>query len=313
MAQISMQHKADLAHHVRQGIAWLDQSAAGTNTSALSYAALELRFAIERLAVHYWCALLNRPIEEHDLRDIQSFRRIESRIYELAGHERKIEKHFEFMRIFLATLKVERPLHTPQIGRLSNYWHECSEMCHIGWPLASSLTEVGAAAFAKLSEIAELLKLHVDSLGWPVLQEEGLKQLRARFIAGDASSDDVLAYMRKVGVWAKETFPDGRPSRFIGEAVPLDSSARVLRCVVCRWAQLARTCSDVCLRHNLLATMVLSGGHKTKSRCESPRDQGPVIEHVDGGFETENRGALRQRLREPWRAAVRNTRTGNRW
>jgi hypothetical protein len=72
-----------LAHHVRQGIVWLSASAESENTAALSYAAFELRFAIERLGVQYWRDLVNQKPEEQDFRDIQSFKRIERRIYEL--------------------------------------------------------------------------------------------------------------------------------------------------------------------------------------------------------------------------------------
>src|SRR5512135_1231363 len=99
MADLSTQHNLDLAHHVRQGVTWLSMSSEGENTAALSYAAFELRFAIERLGVHYWAALLNRKPEEQDLRDIESFKRVERRIYELAGHQKEIDDHFEFMRI----------------------------------------------------------------------------------------------------------------------------------------------------------------------------------------------------------------------
>lgn len=126
MADISTHHKPDLAHHIRQGIAWLSASAEGEDTAALSYAAFELRFAIERLAVHYWRVLLNRKPAEQDLRDIESFKRIKGRIYELAGHQKEIDGHFEFTRVVLRAMKIDATLHTPQIGRLSSHWHECT-------------------------------------------------------------------------------------------------------------------------------------------------------------------------------------------
>lgn len=220
MADISTQHQPDLAHHPRQGAAWLAASAQGENTAMLSYAAFELRFAVERLAVHYWRSLLNRKLEEQDLRDIESFKRIERRIYELAGHQKEIDGHFEFIRLVLQALKVDSAFQTPQIGKLSNYWHECSELCHIGWPLASAIPEVQKAAFAKLTEICEVLSAHVSSLGWPILQDQSFKELRNRFIAGDASTEDVLAHIQRTGLWAKAEFSDGRPAQFVGEAVP---------------------------------------------------------------------------------------------
>lgn len=219
MADICNQHSADLAHHVRQGIVWLSASADGENTAALSYAAFELRFAIERLAVHYWRALLNRKLEEHDLRDIGSFKRIEHRIYELAGHQKEIDGHFEFMRIVLRAIKIDAALHTPKIGALARHWHECSELCHIGWPLACSDPEVRRVALTNLTQISELLSAQVSSLGWPVLQDATFADLRNRFIAGEVSSEDVLAHFQRTGLWARAEFPDGRPAQFVGEAV----------------------------------------------------------------------------------------------
>ena len=219
MADIKTQHEPDLAHHVQQGLAWLSASAEGENTAALSYAAFELRFAVERIAVHYWAALLNRKLEEHDLLDIESFKRIERRIYELAGHQKEIDGHFEFMRIVLNALKINQQFHTPNIGKLSNYWHECSELCHIGWPLGSSVPEVRKQAFSKLTEISNALQQHVSSLGWPVIQDTAFTELRNQFIKGNATIDDVHAYFEKVGLWARAEYPDGRPAHFIGEAV----------------------------------------------------------------------------------------------
>ena len=55
----------------------MSASGAGENTAALSHAAFELRLAVERLAAHYWATLLDRKPEEQDLREIESFKRVE--------------------------------------------------------------------------------------------------------------------------------------------------------------------------------------------------------------------------------------------
>ena len=221
MPDVSTHHQPDLAHHVHQGKAWLSASAEGENTAALSYAAFELRFAVERLAIHYWAALLDRKPEEHDLRDIESFKRVERRIYELGGHQGEIDGHFAFMRIVLCAMRIDMPFHTPKIGSLSKYWHECSELCHIAWPLSCAVPELRKAAYSALAEIAEALAVHVQSLGWPVLRDAAFANLRDKFIAGDATADDVLAHVQRTGLWAKAEFTDGRAAQFVGEPVPL--------------------------------------------------------------------------------------------
>jgi len=222
-------HQPELAHHIRQGVTWLSASAEGENTAALSYAAFELRFAVERLGIHYWATLLDRRLEERDLCDIKSFKQVERRIYELGGHQREIDGHFAFMRIILGAMKINVPFHTPKIGALSKYWHQCSELCHIAWPLSCGMPEVRKAAYSSLTEIAETLSEQVQSLGWPVLQEPAFSSLRSRFIAGEATAEDVLAYVQQTGLWARVEFTDGRASQFVGEAIPpiaLEASER---------------------------------------------------------------------------------------
>lgn len=220
MPEVSKHHQPNIAHHVRQAVAWLSTSAEGENTAALSYAAFELRFAVERLAIHYWATLLDRKPEEQDLRDIESFKRVERRIYELGGHQREIDGHFAFMRIVLGAVKIEIPFLTPEIGALSRYWHECSELCHIAWPLSCAVPEVRKTAFAALTEISEALSAHVQSLGWPVLKDAAFAELRNRFIAGEATADDVLAHVQRTGLWARAEFPDGRAPQFVCEPLP---------------------------------------------------------------------------------------------
>ncbi len=215
-------HQNSLEHHVAQGKAWLAVSANGKNTAAISYAALELRFAIERLAIHYWALLLGRKPEEKDMTDVGSFKRIENRIYELAGHQRDINGHFEFMRVVLNAMAIEAPFITPNIGALSRFWHDCSELCHIGWPLASTVEKVQSEAFQGLSEIATSLSLQVSSLGWPSLTDPSFRTLRDQFVAGALSKEGVVAELKKIGVWARAEFPDGR-MEFVGQ--PIEKAA----------------------------------------------------------------------------------------
>ena len=219
-ADIKTKHCSELAHHVHQGAAWLSVSAEGENTAALSYAAFELRLAVERLAVHYWAVLLKQSSEEKDLRDIESFKQVERRIYQLAGHQKQIDGHFAFMRIVLSTLKFDFPLHSPWIGDLSKYWHQCSELCHIGWPLSCAVLEVRKVGFTTLTDIESSLLTQVQSLGWPILNDAKFAELRNRFVAGEATTDDILAYVQQTGLWACVEFPNGREPQFVGVPVP---------------------------------------------------------------------------------------------
>ncbi len=220
MADIRLQHGTGLDHHVNQGAAWLSQCAGGANTALLSYAALEFRFAIEKISVFYWATLLNRRPSEKDMEVIGSFRHIQTSIFELGGNQLKINRHYDFMRIFMKAMQIGLPFHTPDIGLLQRHWGECSELCHVGWPLSVGAPDIGAQAFKQLVAIEDELKRHVSSLGWPVLQDPTIIALRDRFVEGTAKEVDVLDYLRSVGVWARAEFPDGRPNHFVGEPIP---------------------------------------------------------------------------------------------
>lgn len=210
----------DLRHHVVQGAAWLQQSDHGTNTTALSYAAFEFRLAIERLAVHYWTQLLGRRPEAEDLHDIRSFKRIEQRIYALGGHQREINGHFEFMQYVLNLLEIKGALVTPNLGRLTDQWHRCSELCHIGWTLSCSVPQIQSAALQTLKNIEEFLTEQINGLAsWPIIHDPAFADLRDRYVAGEVNSNDIKAYLEKIGLWTRVQYKDGRPSEFVGKPI----------------------------------------------------------------------------------------------
>ena len=128
------------------------------------------------------------------------------------------------MRIVLGIMKIDMTLHTPKIGKLSKYWHECNELCHIAWPLSCSEVVVRKIAYATLTEVSQSLSAHVSSLGWPVLKDAAFAELRNRFIAGEATPNDVLAHVQQTGIWARATFTDGTPPQFVDEAVARSAS-----------------------------------------------------------------------------------------
>ena len=159
-------------------------------------------------------------LTEDDLYTASSFKRIERAIYDLAGHQREIDLHFEFMAMLIAELKIEVPVIPPQIGRLSNYWHESSELCHVAWPIASQTPELPGKVFEGLTEMVNEVALLNSSIRWFTFHEAAIDQLRRDFVVGKATLDDARAHLRRTGVWAKVEYPDGRPSHFVGEAIP---------------------------------------------------------------------------------------------
>lgn len=221
---IKTTHEAALNHHVVQGEAWLLASESGAQTAALSYAALEFRFAIERLAIHYWRQLLDRTPTDKELDALGSFKSVEKQIYDLAGHQLEIDRHFDFMRIVTSAMSIPIPLHTPNIGLLSRYWHFCSELCHIGWPLASKVQELRVKMYTRLSEVPEELKRNVKSLGWPLIKDDSFSAIRADYIAGCIDSAAVLEHIQRIGVWAAYQAPGESELQVLGTPVPPKSA-----------------------------------------------------------------------------------------
>lgn len=221
MPPLSLQRKPALNYHYEEGRAWLENSAVGANTTALSYAAFEFRLAIERIGLQYWNALIPDGLEVNDLREARSFKRIENRIYQLAGHQKEIDMRFEFGRIVLALLKIDLLLVTPNLRQLSRFWHECSEVCHVAWSLASLNREFAKKSYEALEAICEFLREQVNGLlTWGTVVDSPFRELEAKFVAGQATAEDVRRHLEERGVWARIEYNDGRPSAFIGEAIP---------------------------------------------------------------------------------------------
>src|SRR4051812_16561351 len=102
----SLMRQNAVGYHLAEAEAWLAASNGGEYTTPLSYAAFELRLEIERIAVE----LLGRikgQLTGDDLDTIQSFGRIENKVYELAGHQRLLDKKVEFSNILLEALQAE--------------------------------------------------------------------------------------------------------------------------------------------------------------------------------------------------------------
>ena len=220
MKPVSPVRTMNIWHHLVQSAVWLSTSAEGVNTTFLSYAAFELRLATERLALQYWSSLHTDGVEGKDFNDIKKFERIERRIYELGGNQKEINGLFAFNAIMFEMLELN-PCLTPNIGRLKRHWHDCSELCHVAWTVQANDTHIQVEKYNLLVSIHEELQKFTEGLiGWPEIRDATFCSLKDRFVAGHASEDEVRAYLKKIGLWAKYMPNDGGPPSFAGKAVP---------------------------------------------------------------------------------------------
>jgi len=218
--KIDLIRSAKLDHHLRQAQTWLRECDQGERSAMLSYAAFELRLAVERLAVHYWREITKDEPGEGSPQEVRSFKKLKSDIYRLGGHQLKINRLYEFVRIFMNALEIDKELSTPDIGRLSSYWSTCSEMCHIYGNIVCGVEVWRRETFAIPTEIASSLEGYVSSLGWPKIVDSSFVDLKKGFMEGRVDEAEVVAFLQDRGVWAQTVYDDRRESQIIGRVIP---------------------------------------------------------------------------------------------
>ncbi len=209
-------------YHIAEGTRWLEGARERVSTTRLAYAAFEYRLAIERIVFEYFYRLKGSEFSAEDWRAVSTYARLERRIYDLAGHQRDIDRHIAFFSTVLDAMKVPLTLARPNFGRLKRAWHDCSELCHLPWTLASQAPDAFTAALSEIAEVGEyLVELMKDTIAWPAMGQDAtyFADLRRRFLAGEAMEDDVRASLAQTGVWGRLVVKDGTAS-FVGETIP---------------------------------------------------------------------------------------------
>jgi hypothetical protein len=209
----SLNREGGLAFHYRQGLAWLQASETGAYSTPLAYAAFEFRLAIERVAFEFLVRVQGLEETKKELLKLRSFKSVERRIRQLAGHQREIDRAIEFINIVMREAGAKFTTAKVDVGRLSNYWHECSEFCHIFFTLASAAgnKDFAATAYEKLAEVEGFLGPLCNSVvsWWGKPEEPSFQELQAGFISGLIDEAKVTAKLRETGVWGLYTAPDG--------------------------------------------------------------------------------------------------------
>jgi hypothetical protein len=78
-----------------------------------------------------------------------------------------------------------------------------------------------AESYAELQTIESSLVEQVSNLtGWPNIADSSFDSLKTRFINGWVNAGDVRRHLEERGIWAHIEYKDGRPSEFVGEAIP---------------------------------------------------------------------------------------------
>lgn len=219
MHPLSYKRNPDVNYHLNEGAAWLEKSAHGQNTTALCYAGFEFRLQIERIGLQHWSALKPGGIEPKDLLDAGKFKTIENYIYKLAGHQKELNARYEYTRILTSLLKIPRKIVTPQLGKLANYWHECSELCHIASSFYLTTPDMAKIAYEFLVEACDFLSEQTSGL-ITIGSLPACGELETKFISGEITAEELKTQITELGLWGRIEYDDGRPNEFAGEAIP---------------------------------------------------------------------------------------------
>jgi hypothetical protein len=209
-----------LDYHVAEAEAWLEASASGSKTTHLSYAAFELRLAVERMLFQYLVGIAPDQMAPEMLR--LKAKQVEQRIYQLGGHQKSIDARFRFVEIMFDLLGEPDTLARPNIGKLTSYWHDCSELCHVAWTFGSERLglEAQRAVYEQLRAIADQMRsLVTQVVAWPRLGAPWVDELQEQFARGDVTEEEVRVRLHDVGLRARIEYRDGE-SELFGEAVP---------------------------------------------------------------------------------------------
>ena len=221
MPPLSPVRRIELEYHLGEARAWLSLADGGKATTMVALAAFELRLAIERLLFQYLHAL--SPVQSAEAFE-KSAGAWENVIYRLEGHQRIIDRKFEFFDVLFRLLGRPGILPAPNLGRLKRHWHTCSEFCHVQWTIAaySADEKLLGEPFADLQEAVTDVAALIDRgrwVAWPKPEDPGFEKLYREFVEGHIGEADVERYIRRRGIWGRLQRPDGSVEVF-GEGIP---------------------------------------------------------------------------------------------
>lgn len=213
----------DVSHHYTRGCDWLLHAERSQAPHELNYAGLEFRLAIERLLSEYLYRVRGDRLDLSDFDRLHSAKRVERLIYELAGHQRIINGKIAFMQVLFDALQIRQKIATPEVGKLAGWWQSCSDYCHIVFTIAAaSLPSAITDALSALGEVRAGLKPYYEQIRtWPRIADPAFRELESSFIEGRADRSEILAHLKRSGVYAILEAKDGSKS-FIGTAMAPD-------------------------------------------------------------------------------------------
>ena len=196
-----------VAEHLSRSRYWSNHVAA-IGPTALIYGALELRLGIESALMQLLLRIRGKNLDESDWKALRSAKAMQTRIYEIEGHQRILDRKLEFLAYLMAESGAPIfPLARLNVAKAFSYWRHLSDLCHLIpiWTdgTANEALELLISGEKFLEPIANAL------IVWPEYHDNALLELEKRFVAGDITSDEMRAAIRERGAWGLVTHSDG--------------------------------------------------------------------------------------------------------
>ncbi len=219
---ISLDRNIEMNHFISQARGWLEQSEEGKHSVAISYAAFEIRLAVERICMQYYVKLIGAKEAKASSNELGSFKKMKAKIFSVAGHQKEINKQFEFTRCLLKALNINAVVPTPDLGRLSAIWHDCSEACHIFWNVAEA-TEYERGEYKPYTDLVayadELEQIANSTVAWLNSITPQMRVLMDKLEGMEDCEKLIRKHFSKEGLWAKFEPADGSPGYLIGDPI----------------------------------------------------------------------------------------------
>lgn len=204
------------SYHFAQGKQWLDITRNTSDNIPLSYCAFEFRIALERVAFELLIQIRGSAFNETDKKASKKLKNIHTRIHNLEGHQRKLDRKYNFLKILIEIAGyADFPLAKVNLSTLIKYWDRCSAYCHLQYDLTSSWGNQFFVdkCFEVLCEIEKFLEDIVlrNVILWPQWTNElWIKDLLNKYIDEKISDAELITELKTRGVWGTFTNRDGK-------------------------------------------------------------------------------------------------------
>lgn len=192
------------SHHLSQ----LDQT-------ALIYGAIELRMGIESALVQMLVRVRGKDLSESDIKALRSAKSIQTRIYELEGHQRILDRKLEFLTLLMEVAGAPAfPLARLNAAKAFGHWQALSDLCHFVWPWSDEMANQAAQILADAESF--LLPIGSAMIVWPTYHDDWIRQLEDDFVEGTITPEQARQQLQEWGAWGLVTDQDGS-KRFASE------------------------------------------------------------------------------------------------